>query len=213
MASRREFDADTAKRVLTQYSDVVKPMTGGDARGGCMAAIYNGIVTALYGDIYAKDLWRRVYREAAAADKRRGQPEGTSNSVDRIMETLQSDGRADEPWVFSLRAKKWQCTSPAAFRGAEVKEAIRWDLAPKINGWYYFYGISASCGYHSVALEVDNTTETRRIYWLDQFTKSLSERRIGYVTATPDVTNTVDQVLLQVGEDQTTIWPLFNVDT
>jgi hypothetical protein len=213
MASRREFDEETANQILVRYADVVKPMSGGDARGGCMAAVYNGIVSALYGETYAKDLWRRVYREAKRADTKSGLPEGTSNSVNRIMEILQTDGRAGEPWVFSLKAKKRQCTSPVDFRGLGVKDTIRNDLGPKINGWYYFYGISASSGYHSVGLEVDNTTANRKIYWLDQFTKNLSERRTGYLTATPDVTNNLDQVLLQVGEDQTRIWPLYNVDS
>jgi hypothetical protein len=211
MPPKREFDAKTAETIQARYSDVVKPLMGGDARGGCMAAIYDGLVTALYGDKYATELRRRVYKDAAAYDKSHHNAEGTSNSVDKIMEGLKKDGRAGEPWTFSLKKKKWHCISPAGFKDKGVAECINQDLNKAANAWY-FYGISASCGYHSVALAVDNTSTPRTIYWLDQNSNGLSERRAGGFTATTDVTATLDQILLGVGENQTTMWPLYNVD-
>ena len=72
MASRRQFDEETADRILVRYADVVKPMPGGVANGGYIAAIYNGIVSALCEETYTKDLWRRVYRETKSADTKSG---------------------------------------------------------------------------------------------------------------------------------------------
>lgn len=70
--SNRTFDASAATKIEKQYSDFVRPMHGASSRGGCMAAVYNGTLKALYGDVYADALRKSVYREFLESEKRRG---------------------------------------------------------------------------------------------------------------------------------------------
>jgi hypothetical protein len=205
----RRFADEVGDRIEDLYSDVVRPQHGGNARGGCMAAVYNGALSALYGDVYAKGLWKRVYREAQAADKKRGAAEGASNTVDRIMDTLRQDGRAGDPWVFKYtKSGSWECETPAALKGLGVEAAIGADLVAAGKGWY-FYGASASAGYHSVVVGVHCTGTARKLYWLDQFSDGLQSRRSGYATGTTEVTLKLDATLASVGTDRTRLWPLY----
>src|SRR5262245_35580528 len=120
----RNFGTSVGDKIEKLYSDVVKPQHGQSARGGCMAAVYTGTLSALYGEMYAKELWKRVYRSALKTDRAKGQREGTSNTVDLIMETLRADGLAADPWEFRYKSSKWHCVSPQEFAGSGVEYAI-----------------------------------------------------------------------------------------
>src|SRR5262249_46458529 len=154
---------------------------GRNAQGGCMNAVYEGL-EVLYG--LGDDFRREVYTTSRAIEKRHGWPEGTANSVDLIMETLQKRGLAGEEVQFHHRKGKWE---------PSVEKAVLDKVPPNVPGWYYF-GMSASGGYHSVMLAVDNTAQPPRIYWMDQFSEGCSKRRSNYVTDQPDVTNKLDAV-------------------
>jgi hypothetical protein len=204
----RNFGTGVGDKIEKLYSDVVKPQHGANSQGGCMAAVYDGALSALYGEIYAKELWRTVYRTAKKLDSAKGRPEGSSNSVDLIMETLQKHGRAGDPWEFRFKAKKWSCESPKEFLGKGVEEAIGQRLNGDPEGWY-FYGASVSGGYHSVVLGAHKQGAVRKIYWLDQFSKGLKNRRSGYATPSTDVTGRLDNSLIKVGTNRTKLWPLY----
>jgi hypothetical protein len=154
--------------------------------------------------------WRRstTAREAKAADTRRGNPEGSSNTVDRIMETLRQDGRAGDPWAFRHASGAWSCEAPAAYAGLGIEAAIGADLVAAGRGWY-FYGASISAGYHSVVVGVHCTGAARKLYWLDQFSDGLQSRRGGYATGTTEVTLKLDATITKIGTNRTRLWPLY----
>jgi hypothetical protein len=93
------FDEETAKKVSDKYaSDDVRPMNGGNARGGCMNAVYEGL-GQLFDGAYAGDLRKRVYKESVRLEKldnarraARGEDpgaEGRYNSIDLVWKVLQ----------------------------------------------------------------------------------------------------------------------------
>ena len=206
--SNRRFSSAIGAKVEKQYSDVVKPMHGSSSRGGCMTAVYNGAITALYGESFAKNLWKAVYRKSRKLEKAKKKPEGTYNSVDLIMEMLQGHGLAGDPWKFRYKNKKLQCESPNEYVGKGVEEAITESLRNSQAGWYFF-GASVSGGYHSVVLGVRQQGNGQKIYWLDQYSKGLQRRRGNYATARTEVTGKLDQTLMKVGTNRTKLWQLF----
>jgi hypothetical protein len=204
----RNFGNDVSDTIDKLYGGVVKPQHGASSRGGCMAAVYDGALSALYGATYTKELRRSVYKEAQKIDRGNGQPEGSSNTIDLVFESLRKDGRADDAWAFRYKEQKWQCESPAKFSGQSVEEAIARSLLGEPHGWYFF-GVSVSAGYHSVVLAVHHQSTGRKVFWLDQFaTGCKNSRRGGYATASGDVTGKVGQVLAKVGTKRTKLWPL-----
>jgi hypothetical protein len=204
----RNFGTDIGDTVDTRYEDEVKPMNGENARGGCMAAVYNGALAALYGETYARQLWKDVYRTARRRERRKGKSEGFYNTVDLIMELLQDAGRAGDPWVFRHTKGAWSCEEPKDYAGKGVEEAIKLSLVAAKDGWFFF-GASVSGGYHSVILGVKVKDGARTIYWLDQFSKGLDGRRSGYATGRTEVTGTLDTTLAAVGKARTRLWPLY----
>ena len=103
----RRFSNETGKKVDKLYLEVVRPMSGRNSRGECMAAVYNGTLAALYGETFAKKLWKAVNRKSVKLDKARKKPSGTHNSVDLIMRLLQSHGLAEDPWGFASRKRNF----------------------------------------------------------------------------------------------------------
>lgn len=193
---QRVFSNDTALAFSKKYESAdVQPLHGGNARGGCMNAVYEGL-EVLYG--LGNDFRREVYKASRAIEKKHGWPEGAANSVDLIMETLQKKGLAGEGMQFRQKKGKWE---------PSVEKAILDKVPQNVPGWYYF-GMSASGGFHSVMLAVDNTDQPPRIYWMDQFSEGCSARSSSYVTDHPDVTNKLDEAISKVGNATTTVWPL-----
>jgi|GEM_PF-4313533 len=193
---RRVFSNDTALAFSNKYeSEDVKPLHGTNARGGCMNAVYEGL-EVLFG--LGDEFRREVYNRSRAIEKKHGWEQGTANSVDLIMETLQKKGLAGEKMEFRHKKGQWE---------PSVEKAILDQVPSDVPGWYYF-GMSASGGYHSVMLAVDNTNQPPRIYWMDQFSEGCHARSSDYVTDHPDVTGKLDEAISQVGNATTTVWPL-----
>ena len=95
---QRVFSNDTALTFSKKYeSEDVRPLHGGNARGGCMNAVYEGL-EVLYG--LGNDFRREVYNASRAIEKKHGLQEGAANSVDLIMQTLQKKGLAGEGMQF-----------------------------------------------------------------------------------------------------------------
>lgn len=203
----RRFSNETGKKIDKLYIEVVKPMSGRNSRGGCMAAVYNGTLAALYGETFANKLWKAVYRKSVKLDKARKKPSGTHNSVDLIMSLLQSHGLTEDPWVFRYKKKKFQCIVPKDYAGKGVEEAINENLKNAKEGWYFF-GASVSGGYHSVVLGIKKSAAGIKIYWLDQFSKGLENRRNNYATSKTEVTGKLDKALRKVGKNRVKLWPL-----
>ena len=195
-ALRRVFSNDTALAFSKKYeSEDVRPLHGGNARGGCMNAVYEGL-EVLFG--LGDDFRREVYNKSRVIEKKHGWEDGAANSVDLIMETLQKKGLAGEGMQFRQKKGKWE---------PSVEQAILNKVPQNVPGWYFF-GMSASGGYHSVMLAVDNTDQPPKIYWMDQFSEGCSARSSSYVTDHPEVTNKLDEAISKVGNATTTVWPL-----
>jgi hypothetical protein len=195
-ALRRVFSNDTALAFSKKYeSEDVRPLHGGNARGGCMNAVYEGL-EVLFG--LGDDFRREVYNKSRVIEKKHGWEDGAANSVDLIMETLQKKGLAGEGMQFRQKKGKWE---------PSVEKAILDKVPSNVPGWYFF-GMSASGGYHSVMLAVDNTDQPPKIYWMDQFSEGCSARSSSYVTDQPEVTNKLDEAISKVGNATTTVWPL-----
>jgi hypothetical protein len=193
---QRVFSNDTALAFSKKYESAdVRPLHGGNARGGCMNAVYEGL-EVLYG--LGDDFRREVYKASRAMEKKQGLSEGAANSVDLIMETLQKKGLAGEEMQFWHKKGKWE---------PSVEKAILDKVPSNVPGWYFF-GMSASGGYHSVMLAVDNTDQPPKIYWMDQFSEGCSARSSSYVTDHPEVTNKLDEAISNIGNATTTVWPL-----
>lgn len=195
-ALQRVFSNDTAVAFSKKYESTdVRPLHGGNARGGCMNAVYEGL-EVLHG--LGNDFRREVYNKSRAIEKKHGSEEGAANSVDLIMQTLRKKGLAEEGMQFHQRKGKWE---------PSVEKAILDKVPQNVPGWYFF-GMSASGGYHSVMLAVDNTDQPPKIYWMDQFSEGCFARSGNYVTDNPDVTNKLDEAISKVGSATTTVWPL-----
>jgi hypothetical protein len=172
--SRREFDAlkrvfsiSTARSVEEKYRLEVKPIPG----GGCMTAMYKGF-EVIFSPDESKALLKKVYRDAKKILDKTGRD---TNNVDRIMETLRSQGRAGPARSsrYDQRRKQWTPTMES-----QVLEMI----TPSIPGWFFF-GLSISGAYHTVTLAVDTTGGTTKIFWLDQFTQGFTKDVTGQLDA------------------------------
>jgi hypothetical protein len=106
----------------------------------------------------------------------------TVQSVDGALNQLVRQGLATGPLVIDFvdrRGKRAGTLAPVSLRSS-VSDAVT-SRAPDSGCWYGF-GLSLLDATHSVLLLVDFTGPTRRIFWLDQFSRGLSE----------EVTNTLD---------------------
>lgn len=195
----RSIDKATAGRVENRYATKVNPGKGTD--GGCMWALYDGTISGLYGEVWADDLRRAVYKTSLRP--------GKYNSVDLVMELLQDKGKAGDAWVFRFSGGKWQCETPDRLKGKSVEDAMRESVKILVPGWYFF-GVSASAGLHSLVIVLEKAQVGVKLYWLDQFTTAFDQpRRKGYATSSTDVTNSLDHSIAAVGKNRTRVWPLF----
>jgi hypothetical protein len=106
----------------------------------------------------------------------------TVDSVDGALNQLVRRGRATGPLVIDFndrRGRRAGTLAPVSLRSS-VSDAVV-NLAPDQGCWYAF-GLSLVDATHSVLLLVDFTGSSRRIYWLDQFSRGLSRE----VTTTLD---------------------------
>ncbi|MFC7531770.1 hypothetical protein [Actinoplanes sp. GCM10030250] len=106
----------------------------------------------------------------------------TVNSVDGALNQLVRQGRATGPLVIDFndsRGRRAGSLAPVSLRSSVLAAVV--DRAPNSGCWYAF-GLSLVDATHSVMLLVDFTGSSRRIYWLDQFTRGL----------TREVTTTLD---------------------
>lgn len=195
----RSFAKAAAERVETQYDTKVNPNKGAD--GGCMWALYDGALSGLYGPTWAEALRKEVYKTSLKP--------GKMNSVDLVMELLEDKGKAGSPWKFRSTGGKWKCVSPDKYKGKGVEEAIVESLKILLPSWFFF-GLSASDGYHSVIVAVEKKQAGSTIYWLDQFTQAFDKtpRRV-FATASTDVTHKLDQTITKIGKMPTRVWPLY----
>lgn len=106
----------------------------------------------------------------------------TVQSVDGALNQLVRQGLATGPLLIDFvdrRGKRAGTLAPVSLRSS-VSDAVT-SRAPDSGCWYAF-GLSLLDATHSVLLLVDFTGPTRRIYWLDQFSRGLSRE----VTTTLD---------------------------
>lgn len=154
----------------------------------CMVAVYEGL-GSLYGDDYSDDLKQRVYSEARKVKKETGK---NTNTINRLMDTVQKDGKAGEKVKLQYKYKQnWEPEPEATVLGMTSKTA----------GWYFF-GFSLHDAYHSVILAVDKTdVEDIKLYWADQNASGLQ-----------DVTGQLKEQMLSFepsyGYHHCYIWPL-----
>ena len=139
---------------------------------GCMAACYEGALEALYpGEARAirQEVYHRAEQKGAPLvekAKRRGvtDPEELErirqipNTVDLIMETLRSKGKAGA-----------RVTTPYD----QVEATVLRMANPKFPGWYVF-GFSVAAGYHTVILVLDTTSGSPQLFWMDQHTRGFT---------------------------------------
>jgi hypothetical protein len=98
----------------------------------------------------------------------------TVESVDGALNQLVRKGLATGPLVLDFvdrRGKRAGTLAPVSLRSS-VSDAVT-RRAPDSGCWYGF-GLSLLDATHSVLLLVDFSGSTRRIFWLDQFTRGLS---------------------------------------
>jgi len=195
----RQFDEATALRVETLYKTKVDPDKG--TGGGCMWAIYDGVLTGLYGEVFARTIRPEVYKTA--------RKRGRETSVDLIMELMVQKGKAGDPWTFDWRKGRYRCESPQRYKDLSVEEALNASVKVLAPGWYFF-GLSVSGGMHSVSLALERKTSGNRILWLDQFTSRFDRaRRRAAWTNTPDVTHRLDQTMVKLGKADSRVWPFY----
>jgi hypothetical protein len=106
----------------------------------------------------------------------------TVDSVDGALNQLVRRGLATGPLVIDFndrRGRRAGTLAPVSLRSS-LSDAVV-NLAPDHGCWYAF-GLSLVHATHSVLLLVDFTGSSRRIYWLDQFSRGLSRE----VTTTLD---------------------------
>jgi hypothetical protein len=204
----RNFGTEIPPDIDRLYRNVVRPQHGGNSQGGCMLAVYNGAISALYGSEYAKGLLKDVQKQARKIERDKNLSEGSANDIDLVFETLRRDGKADAPWVFRFKQKTWICESPPEQAGRNVEDAIAHSVLGEPAGWYFF-GVSVSGATHSVVFAVHHLKPGKEIFWLDQFsTGCQTPRRSSDFTPSAKVTGKVGAALLEVGEDPTKLWPL-----
>jgi hypothetical protein len=166
-----------------------------------MWALYDGAFSGLYGEVFAESLRKEVYKTSLKA--------GKYNSVDLVMELLMEKGKAGAPWVFQSKGGKYTCERPDKFKGKGIEESMIESVKILIEGWFFF-GVSASQGYHSLVIALEKKNSGVRVLWLDQFTRAFDKLRShAYKTASPVVTNTLDNTLLKIGKNKTRVWPLY----
>ena len=134
-----------------------------------MMAVYKGL-EELYSSEESEALRKQVWRDSQKILKETGKD---TNSVDRIMETLRSQGKAGEKVTI-----KYQRRTKAFIPSLET--TVLGMIKLEYLGWYFF-GLSVSGGTHSVILAVDNSQGgAPQIYWMDQrrdtrgFTKNVT---------------------------------------
>jgi hypothetical protein len=106
----------------------------------------------------------------------------TTDSVDGALNQLVRQGRATGPRVFDFidrRRRRAGTLAPESLRSSVSDVVV--NRSPTQGCWYAF-GLSLVDATHSVMLVVDFTGPSRRIYWLDQFSRGLSRE----VTTTLD---------------------------
>lgn len=164
---QRVFSITTAQSVEEKYRVEVKPIPG----GGCMTAMYKGF-EVIFSPDESKALLKQVYRDAKKILDKTGRD---TNSVDRIMETLRSQGRAGSAKAsrYDRRQNTWAPT---------VESQVMDLIVPSIPGWFFF-GLSISGAYHTVTLAVDTTSGTPKVFWLDQFTRGFTKEVTGNLDA------------------------------
>ncbi len=106
----------------------------------------------------------------------------TVRTVDGALNQLVRQGRATGPLVIDFndhRGRRAGTLPPVSLRSS-VSDAVN-DQSPDSGCWYAF-GLSLVDATHSVLLLVDHTGPTRRLFWLDQFSRGLDRE----VTTTLD---------------------------
>jgi hypothetical protein len=106
----------------------------------------------------------------------------TTDSVDGALNQLVRQGRATGPRIFDFidrRRRRAGTLAPESLRSSVSDVVV--NRSPRRGCWYAF-GLSLVDATHSVMLLVDFTGTSRRIFWLDQFSRGLSRE----VTTTLD---------------------------
>lgn len=205
----RTFSDAAARKAETLYANKVDPDKG--AGGGCMWAMYDGALAALYGAEWAERFRKEVYRTSLEP--------GNMNNVDLVMELLEEKGKAGDPWRFAFSGGKWRCQDPSRYQGKNIEEAMLESLKGMNPGWFFF-GVSVADGLHSLIVAVEYGIREQKVFWLDQFTKSFEHprRKTYWGLNTSDVTKKLDSGISRLGaiarerfgdEGETQVWPLY----
>jgi len=185
---RRMFPPSTAEAFKEKYRLEVKPIPG----GGCMTAMYKGL-EVLQSPAFSKDLLKEVVRDSKKIQDKTGVD---TNSVDRVLRTMQSHGRAGEEMVmkYQRREKKWD---------PDPETMLLSKVSTDFPGWYFF-GLSVSGAYHTVTLVVDTTGGTPVVWWMDQFTRGFVKNVTGKLSEKMQE----DWLKPSYGFATTRIWPI-----
>lgn len=184
--ARRVFSAETAAVFAEKYKKEVKPLPG----GGCMTAVYKGL-EVLFSAEESTGLRKQVYKDAKKIMDKTGED---TNSMTRIMETLEGQGKAgaNVNIEYKARQKKWE---------PDPEQTVLSMVSTSLPGWYFF-GLSLHGAYHSVMLAVDTTGGAPQIYWMDQFSRGFTKNVTGKLT------NEMKDWKPSYGFATTRVWPI-----
>ena len=185
---RRMFPPSTAEAFKEKYRVDVKPIPG----GCCMTSMYKGF-EVLQSPAFSKELRKEVYRDSKKIQDKTGVD---TNSVDRVMRTMRSQGRAGDEMVmqYKRREKKWE---------PDPETELLSKVSTDFPGWYFF-GLSVSGAYHTVTLVVDTTGGTPVVWWMDQFTRGFTKNVTGKLSEKMQE----DWLKPSYGFATTRIWPI-----
>jgi hypothetical protein len=188
------FTAAEAAAVVDLYrdNDVTGDATSFD-RASCIVMLNVGVGLLL--GLRTKEHPARTFKPATMSRRPRTVTMGdlTTHSIESAMAQLVRSGRATGPLLVRFtdsRGRRAGTLAPQAMQNS-LLDAITTRTTD--TGCWYAFGLSLLDGYHSVMLLVDHTGPSRKIWWMDQFSRGLDR----------DVTTTLDA---EVTSYTTTAW-------
>ena len=174
--------ADATRAIQTFESNVAAADAASHDRSSCIVML-NVAIGALL-ELRTKSWPARGYKQGTMPRRpRRVQMAAlTTETIELAMRQLVRAGRATGPLRIDFtdrRGRRAGTLAPVAL-ASSVLDAITARTADP--GCWYAFGMSLMDGFHSVLLLVDRTGPTRRIYWMDQFSRGLDRE----VTTTLD---------------------------
>ena len=169
------FTAAEAAAVVDLYRD---NDVSGDAasfdRASCIVMLNVGLGQLL--GLRTKNHPARTYKPATMSRRPRTVTMGdlTTHSIESAMGQLVRARRATGPLLVRFtdrRGRRAGTLAPQVMQNS-LLDAITSRTTG--TGCWYAFGLSLMDGYHSVMLLVDHTGSSRRIWWMDQFSRGLS---------------------------------------